>query len=624
MTEPNNVRHNSRGGVSLWPTPVSARSRRRLSIVSFSVFAFLSLTAAGTWLGITATTISNHLAAAENLVPRLKGDIIRDDSAAATLALDELRSHTGVARQAASDPLWTIAGTLPWIGPNIQAITTVATSADDVATLGAGPLVNAFQSLDWESLAPSGKGVDLAPLVAAQPRLMSSAHAVNQSAERLNSLDADSLLPQVSAPLIKARDQLNSLRGDLDAAADAATIAPNMMGATTPRRYLLLIQNNAESRATGGIPGALAVLEVDKGKLTLTAQTSATELGVMSPAIEVEPEQQQIYSGRMGKFMQDVNLSPDFPSSASTAVAMWKQKTGTALDGVISIDPVALSYLLDGTGPVRLEGTELEQLIRNGLPSELTTKNVVKTLLSDVYADVPEPAMQDLYFAGVAKEIFEALSAGKNDNRKLIAGATKGVDEGRILLWSAVPREQSVISDYAIGGSIAGKNISPAQFGVYFNDGTGAKMDYYVKRTAQLIQDCTTDGYVKLKVRVTSTNLAPADAATSLPTYVTGGAAFGIPEGTVQTNIVAYGPVQSNIEETFLAGKKTAFASQRHQGRPVGALTVRLAPGETSVVEFSFGKIVQHSEPRLAVTPTIQTREEVVLDTVQGNCVPAS
>jgi len=86
----------------------------------------------------------------------------------------------------------------------------------------------------------------------------------------------------------------------------------------------------------------------------------------MSPTLPLDPEQQQIYSGRLGKYMQDVNLTPDFPTAASTAQAMWERKTGQRVDGVISIDPIALSYILEATGPVKITHPELIALASRG------------------------------------------------------------------------------------------------------------------------------------------------------------------------------------------------------------------------------------------------------------------
>ena len=191
----------------------------------------------------------------------------------------------------------------------------------------------------------------------------------------------------------------------------------------------------------------------------------------------------------------------------------------------------------------------------------------------------------------------EPSSSGKGEAKGLIKGITRGAAEGRVLVWSGTANEQDIIANYPLSGSIAGKSVAPAQFGVYFNDGTGAKMDYYVKRTVQLVKECTGDDYGQVKVRITSTNTAPADAATSLPAYVTGGGIFGVPAGTVQTNVIAYGPVQANVETVTVDGTKTDFAAHHHANRPVGTVTVALAPGQSSTVEMTFGKIVQHAEP---------------------------
>ncbi|KRE47750.1 hypothetical protein ASG92_10045 [Arthrobacter sp. Soil736] len=591
------------------------------AIVPLAALVGLAIASAA-WLGFKASTISTELNAVNQLVPQLRDNVLQDNATAATNTVRDLQAHTATAREAAADPLWTMAEALPWLGANFQATREVATSADDVVQLGAAPLISVFKTLEWKSLLPHGKGMDLAPLAAAEPKLTSAAHAVRQSSDRLNAVNADALMPQIATPLVRAREQLGLLRDGLDAAAGAASILPRMMGEKAPHRYLLLIQNNAELRATGGIPGALAVLTVDKGKLSLGSQTSATAMGAFSPVMSVDADQSLIYSTRLGKFMQDVNLTPDFPTAAKTAQAMWERKTGEQLDGVISIDPVALSYILGATGPVTIS-EPLLQGIAGDLPLELTAKNVVPTLLSDVYSTIADPDMQDEYFAGVAQEVFSKISAGSGDTKKLIDGLTRGASERRILMWSAKADEEAVISQYPLGGAITGASISPAQFGVYFNDGTGAKMDYHVKRTVQLVEECPANGYAEVKVRIVSTNTAPKDAATSLPEYVTGGGAFGVPAGSVQTNVIAYGPVQSNVETAFVAGKKTGFASHRHGGRPVGSATIRLAPGQSTVVEFTFGKIVQHTEPQLAVTPTVQALKDMVLDTIPPKCVPA-
>ncbi len=576
---------------------------------------------AALWLGAKASTIKTELEASTQLIPKLKESVLKNHPADASSIVDELRRHTAAARDAAADPLWSMASAIPWLGANFSATAEIARSADDVATLGVAPLAKVYDSLDWNKLMPSASGTDLDPIRKAAPAVASAAHAVRVSAERLNGIDAGSLLPQVAGPLAQARQQLGSVVTELDTASDVAGLAPGMLGSDKPRHYLLLVQNNAEARASGGIPGALAVLTADKGKLSLASQTSAHDLGAFTPPVDVDAEQERIYSNRLGTFMQDVNFTPDFPTAATTALTMWEQKKGERLDGAISIDPVALSYILDATGPVTLQDAQLQALTAGKLPNQLTGQNVVKTLLSDSYAQLNNQKLQDVYFGSVAKEIFSALSSGKGTASTLLAGVGKGVDEHRILLWSADSGEQSVLGKYPLSGSISGPSVPAAQFGAYFNDGTGAKMDYYVKRTVQLIQQCTAaDGYGTVKVRITSTNSAPADAASSLPAYVTGGGAFGVPPGTAQSNVIAYGPAQSQVVTATQDGNKVPFGAQQHDNRPVGTLSVRLAPGQSSTVEFTFGKIVQHSRPEVVVTPTVESMDKVILPTQSESC----
>lgn len=571
-------------------------------------------------LSATAGAIKSELESAAKLVPQVKADLTGNKTTSVAIGVSELRAHTSAARSRANDPLWTLASAVPGLGANFRAITEVARSADDVATLGVAPLADAVQSLQWENLLPTKEGTDLAAIRSAMPRIKAAAHAVRTSASRLASIDESALLPEVAAPLAQARSELQAITGVLDAAADAAEVAPAMLGADQPRKFLLMVQNNAESRASGGIPGALAVLNVDKGKLTLEAHRSASDVSLRTSSLSLPSEQQDIYTRRLGRYMQDVNLTPDFPTAASSARAMWERATGQSVDGVLSLDPVALAYVLKATGPVELNDPALLALSTAGLPIRLDGENVVRTLLSDVYAKIADPRLQDAYFAGVAQETFAALSNGSGNPKGLIDGLSRGTTEGRILAWSANRDEQSILQKYAISGSVSGPSVAPAQFGVYFNDGTGAKMDYYVRRTVQLMKMCPVDGYERVTVRITSTNNAPLDAATSLPSYVTGGGMFGVAPGSVQTNIVAYGPVQAHIETAELDGQRTEFAPYFHAKRPVGVYALRLAPGETKTIEFTFGKIAQHTEPVVVVTPTVEPVEDVTLPTTIAAC----
>ena len=595
--------------------PRSAKRKRRWATIGIGTAVLLLIMGgAAAWLGVQAVVIKDNLQATTELLPQLKKQLAANDPTAAAATVQSLASHTSTAKKAGTDPLWKAAGALPWVGANLSAATTVTVTADDVVQFAAKPLLRAFASLDWKALTPTDGAVGLEAIDAAAPSVVAAANTVQLSSDRLAGIDMTKLVPQVADPLTTAQEQLEELRGTLNVAASTVQLLPAMMGSDDTRNYLLLIQNSAEVRATGGIPGALAVLRSDKGRIELTSQDSASAMGSFDPAVIADPVQQAIYSNRMGIYMQNVNMTPDFPTAAATARTMWQQRhPGEVIDGVISVDPSALALILKATGPVDV-GSAIPDGVNIGtLPTTLTSENLVQALLSDVYAAIENPAMQDAYFAEVAKQVFAKISSGETSGEKLVAALGKGVGENRIKIWSSHADEQKLLGSQRIGGAISGPSVAPAAFGVYFNDGTGAKMDYYVKRTVQLVQQCSAGGYGQYTARITLTNTAPADAATSLPKYVTGGGVFGVPPGHVATNVVAYGPSLARAQEARVDGNAGGFGSFTHDSRPVGLVRVELAPGESKTVEIDFSKVVQTSPAQLEVTPTVQKNSDVVL-----------
>lgn len=590
--------------------------RRRAGILTLAVSGALLVggTATG-WVVLRAKQVNTELRSAQALVTKLRTEVAAQD-AEARATLDQITSHTAKARDAVEDPAWTIASVVPVIGPNFSAVRELTLAADEVALGSAKPLVTVSSSLNWNELGPKNGKFDMAPLAAASPAILSAANTLHLTYQRLQSIDSSTLFADVAKPLDDTTKQLGELNQTISALADTAALLPSMLGTSGARNYLVLVQNSAEVRATGGLPGALAVIRVDDGSVELVAQSSGSAMGKSDPPVVVDQEQLSIYSSRLGKFIGDVNLTPDFPTAARTAKAMWEDRYGGSIDGVVAIDPVVLGHLLDASGPLQVSTAGLPP----GLPSELTAENVVPTLLSDVYQAFSTNEAQDAYYAAASREVFQTLASGKVSGPALMASLSRSYEENRLRLWSAHSRDQEILRNIPLGGAIAGPSVGGAAFGVYFNDGTGAKMDYFVRRTVQLEQVCSGDEYSQYKVHVTLTNTAPADAASTFPVAVTGDGRFGTPPGSVQTNIVAYGPALSHVDTVTQEGAKVSFGSHIHGGRPVAVHTVRLGPGEATSVEMMFVKVVQDSPPSLSVTPTVEPVKDVTLPTTMARC----
>lgn len=597
--------------------------RRRRRIIGLAVAlggCLLSLGAVGGWLTTTASVIKTDLQAAESLVSSFKTEMLSQDSSSASATMDRIIAHTSSARAAANDPLWKLAGELPFLGDNFATVREVAVAADEVAAGAAKPLLNVFSSLNSESLTPVNGKLNLQPLQASSPTIISAATTANLSHARLLTIDQSNLVSGVSGPLTSTINKVGELRDALNTAADVSRTLPAMMGAHETRTYLVLVQNNAEIRASGGLPGALAAIRVENGGLELVNQASGSDLGRFDPPLEVEESQTTIFSSRLGAYISDVNLTPDFPTTAKAAKAMWEKRYGELVDGVVAIDPVVLAHILEVSGPIALAPSAAHAEAFPSMPGALTSENVVQTLLSDVYINIKTNELQDDYFTAASQQVFTALASGQVSGSALLKALSLSYEENRVHVWSNHLDDQKVLRTTALGGSTSGPSVGGAAFGVYFNDGTGAKMDYYMRRTVELVRMCTNNEYAEYKVKVHTTNTAPLTAATTLPTSVTGDGRFGTPPGTVQTNLVVYGPAMSYIDTAIQDGVKVSFGSHLDDSRPVGVVTTRLAPGESTEVEMTFVKVVQHAEPKLVVTPTVQDVKDVKLPIEFAEC----
>ncbi|MFZ3417155.1 DUF4012 domain-containing protein [Arthrobacter sp. 3Tela_A] len=569
---------------------------------------------AGVVLFQQVNSVKAHLSTALDSVPEVRAHLTESEVEESEAVLERISHDISTAKTTTDGPLWRLASALPGIGPNFSAVAEVTVTVDDVATRAAMPLVHVYGSLNLNDLAPRDGKINLAQLEDAAPTVSSAADSLALSADRLDRIDVEPLLDAVAGPILSARQEIRELSSVLDAAASATKLLPSMLGAEESRNFLILVQNSAETRATGGIPGALAILTAQKGEIELGTQSSASALGRFVPTLEVDPVQVKLFTSRLGSYMQNVNLTPDFPTAAATAKNMWEERyEGTYIDGVLALDPVVLSYLLDVTGPVKLSDPDVLQILDGTeLPYSLTGENVVDTLLSDVYREIEDTDAQDAYFAAVANEVFTAFMKGGHDSSELLQALSKSADERRLYLWSNTGSEQAVIASTALSGEVTGAAGGGASFGVYYNDGTGAKMDYYARRTVELRQSCSGDGYSTYTVRLSLANTAPQDAAESLPSYVTGNGQFGVAPGDFQTNYVFYGPSQALVESARLDGVSTPIGSGLHGKRPVGTVTVNLAPGQTAVLEVDFTRVIQSSEPHLVVTPTLIPMDEAI------------
>lgn len=558
----------------------AGRHRRRLVLRVVGV-VLLVLVLAGAWLVWRGLQLADALQDAEDDMGAARSAVGSGDVAALGALVPGLQDAAARASASTGDPVWRAAEHLPYVGRQLRAASAVTEALDGIATGALPPLVDAAAGLSADALVPRDGRIDVAALRAAATPVAQASAATAQAVAALDTVDVDGLVPALAERFVPVRDELGVLAARLDEADTALATVPALLGADGPRSYLVLVLNPAELRSAGGIVGSVLELHAADGRLEFGEQRAARAVarpdGTAVPWTDAE---RALLGDAPARFMQSVTATPDFARSAELALALWKQDTGRDLDGVLTVDPVVLASLLRVIGPTTTpDGAVLD------------SGNALQTLLSDVYRQLPDGDESDAYFAAVAQATTSATLAGGYDGTAMVEALRDAVDDGRVAVWTTDESLMGALRDAGLAQEFLGDDArADRTAGVFLNDRTVSKMDYYLD--ADVTADDLTCGPddTGATVALTLTSTAPADAATTLPVYVTGGGVNGVPAGSIATQVLLYAPRGGTLGEVTVStdGAAPVVVGPRVEvqgGREVGSIDVTLEPGQTATVE---------------------------------------
>lgn len=561
--------------------------------------------------GWQAWQASQSLRLAANQASLLQSQVVAGDSAGAQRSLDSLQESTQRARERTDGPLWDLGSKVPWLGKNVGAVQRVSEVIDQVATDALPPVVALSEQINLSTFSPRNGRVDVAAISTTRPSVEAAEKALGHAVERLADVDPESLLVPLRGPIATVKNKVTSAREAAVNTSLAARLLPPMLGAKGSRTYLLMVQNNAEVRSTGGIAGSIAILKAKDGKVSMGFQGSLQDLVQFpKPVLAMTKDESQLFAPSMVTNLLDTNFTPDFPRTAEIVRAMVKKGLGVDVDGVISVDPVALSFVLAGTGPVKLKdtpGVELDQL------------NAVGVLLNSTYRLLPDRQAQDEIFKQSARAIFDVLAKGGGDTGLVIKGLVRGVEENRIMVWSRRGSEQATIRPSGLSGELTGDDGATPHVGVYLGDAASTKMEYYLEQVTTVAASRCLPGRVQELTSQTELRSRTPAKVGKLPEAVTGDGKF-TPKGTMRLIVRLYSPYRGGFTSVSLDGKPQTVYADTHHGRNVTKVVLTLKPGSahTIATRMITGK-GQGGDAVLSTTPgVLPTRNDLLVPSACG------
>lgn len=145
--------------------------------------------------------------------------------------------------------------------------------------------------------------------------------------------------------------------------ADAWQHLPEWFGYEGPQSWVLLLQNSAEIRATGGFIGSYALITINNGVLgALQINDIYNPDGQLAQLESIEglipaPEPVNTHLAQGPLTLRDSNWWPNFPTGAAAFTQLFPKATGIEPDWVIGVNLHTIVGLLRAIGPLTLPVT---------------------------------------------------------------------------------------------------------------------------------------------------------------------------------------------------------------------------------------------------------------------------
>lgn len=555
------------------------------------------------WLGFEASAAKGALEQARTDAQQAKDALTDGRVQEAQRFADSAQLHAQTANDSTHSVPWNIAAAVPWLGSPFETGQQISGVVLGLARDVLKPSAQIGVAISPDRLF-EGSRLNVRLLRENEPALTK----ISADARRLEAEAGSIAEPAYLAVLGKARTEVQAqtakITSLLENTALAARLAPSMMGADGPRTYFMGFQTNAEARGTGGILGGFGILHLDDGAPTVEALGPNTELKGPFAPLDLGPEYAEQYGfTNASTDFRNSNLSSHFPYAAQIWKSMWAQQSGTNVDGVIAIDPIALSYILGATGPVALADGE-----------KITNENVVELTESIAYQRFPtDQIARKQYLQDIANAVVKKMTGTVESPRRLLDALGKAVSERRIAVWSASPDDQKLLEQTPLA-HIVPDDSSPYA-AVVINNLGGNKMDYYLRREIEYAADGCSQDHRNTTVTVKLKSVAPDGP---LPDYVAsaGGVIpnipFKMPSGSMLTSVRLIATKDAKILSAFSNGERIPVFTGTERGHPTFEIQVAIPPRQSGELVFRLSEPTAPGPPRVPVQPLIDSVTPVV------------
>lgn len=410
----------------------------------------------------------------------------------------------------------------------------------------------------------------------------------------LDLINVASLPPDMQPPLAALKDKMPEILQFSASANDWVKKLSLILGEKTPQKYLLIFQNNAEARATGGFIGTYGILDLDQGQIKkLFIDGIFNPDGQLSEKI-IPPEPLQKIA--IPWTTHDANWFADFPTSAQKIMWFYERTGGPTPDGVISLTPTVIERLLKLTGPIEMP--EYGVILDADNFIDITQ---YKTEI-DYDKDLNQPKK---ILADFAPRFLDKLSEQiKQNNLEVLRTIDDALKEKHILVYFGNQDLENFVVSQGWGGEL--KQAQKDYFSVVNSNIDGRKTDRVIEQKIKYLSEIQDDGSIIDTLEIVRHHQGGAlnynwynePNIDYLRVYLPKGAELISVQGQSQVSFEAQIDYQKfgfkkdqqvdAIEQTMQQDEKSGTEIFEESGKTVFGNWVNVNPGETASIIYKY------------------------------------
>jgi hypothetical protein len=367
----------------------------------------------------------------------------------------------------------------------------------------------------------------------------------------------------------EARDAVHKTRSLVQA-------LPSLFGRDQTKNYLLVFDNPSIARGSGGPVDFYGLMTARSGALSVGTVRPVDQLAAPAAPPGLAPLWFRKNYQATGTFTswEKVTQSPTFPAVAPIIQNFYEASTGTHVDGVIEMDPIAMGLLSKAVGPLHQPNFGIT----------VNYHNAVRVLTHDVYVHFgQDQRARDVYVAGLIEEVWKRISHGQASAAELATAMGKAASGSHFTLFSSTPSDERALNQVGVGASFS--TFQPNVQMASSNDTTTSRLGYYVHRKIDTVARLTRKGQAFVTTTIQVQNSAP-----KVPDQVLVRKARS---GLLQTDLSLILPLNAHVQDLSLAGKTQRYKVSAEGNNPRVTLPLRVPPGSSTTVKLSY--LVPHS-----------------------------